>query len=955
MSNPPAPHVGDSSQRPPLAHTLTRYARALDESTIAAGARLGGHLAFALPPYVGPELFQGSAVQRLRDMLLESRLLLLHGADGVPSAALAQRVAQAVAVVCGLSAFTVDWPLDDTAILADLPGSSDLPAIFVIEAGPRAMGWASPKLLDALTAKNSYLLLVSAAPEEAWHLARFEQPLWVEQSGSDLFELAYLRQVLHDELLAQAARLPAALRAGLDEAEPSLSGLTLAELARLLGTPLHCVAFARTLAGRDHPGAMAELVAATVRRPFAMLAGAIFHDLSRNERLLGLGLCLQDGLFEAPLFRRLETLFEEVWGERQANGALIDDDDLVGLLPLFAATGSPPRRRFVARYPGLSRQLIANAAPAYGRHLRRAALWLAVEQLPSNTVSGEHAGLRDATIMGLSDAGLADLRLVEEALLLLVAHAVDGRSTLVAQVLSRWYELGAADPLLALLRRWRNDGEVAGAMGKLVERLGGTDGVAPRDRLTAACVLVAAHAAQADRPGQLGPKLLAELRAIGGDAGPLTRQVLREQALPILLPLHLRSLDELLRDLSCYGDLRPAISDQLVAIYRHNRRDVARTFARWLDQAEREAAPYVAGNAATPYDTSLATMALTLGQIDPDLTTPPMLSSTSRLEDLFSQAIPEGEVTLTNSELVLPLMRRLLTLPRHPMVRDAARAMMIRQGRYNDALIDELLVGVGQADSEETVRALTAIYLEERSHLAGGDATINVDGRIYPVFSSGMRPKTGSELAVGRWLAAGAEGQAREIALQASTAFVAALDVHEAKALKEGQITTLTRPSGPTPTPVAPKVEQAAQQPLPTVKPASQKQQASPSAEGFFRTHFVPTFVTLDAPEQRSVIGELLPLAQQLRERTPGAIDFLLKQKWPGYNSPLAETVAERLSAALGLVERGWRGLQIADLGRTLRTFYTLAQERNMLWLGALFVVIPALIGLMAVVSLVLR
>jgi hypothetical protein len=947
MTNQPAAPATEQAEPSPLQQSLSHYTRVLDEATLSSGQRLAGRLALPLPVHTGPEMFQSAAIKRLCDGLLEQRLLILHGATGVPAMVLAGRVAQAAAEVAKVPAMEVDWTVDEQATLDALLLPPVQPAIILMHAGRRALGWASDQLLAALASSGCYLLLVSDAPQEAWHLARNEQSLWFEQTTSELFNPTWLGLKLRSELAARVAQLPPAVRVGLAQNPPLLGGVPLAELGPLLGTPLHIAAFVRSLSGSDLAASVAELVAATARRPVDELGGAIFEDLNRDERLLALGLCLQNELFEAALFRRLETLLEHVWGERQANGALIDDDDFKGMTALFNAMGVAPRRRFVPRYLNTTRQILAAAAPTYGRHVRRATLWLASEELEGTVQGEERARQRATAIVGLSDAALADFRLAEEALLLLIAHNSPLENDFVSLALARWYELGAGDALFALTKRWRSDGEVAGAVGKLTDRIGIADGVAPRDRLTANCVLACAYATRIERPGQLRAALLGELRALVVDAGPLTRRVIRERVLPLLLPAHIINSGDLLRDMSCYDDLRQSISDHLVRLYRRNRRDVARMFAHWLNDAEREATPYADGNPPSIHDAALTTMALTLSRLEPDVPLPPREGQS--VEDLLRQPLPDGEITLTSGELALPLVRRMLAQKRHPMVADAVRSTMIRQGRYNDELLDELLANISETDSENTVRVLTATYLEERASLPGGDGTIVVEGRTYPVFLAGTRPKTGAEMAVGRWLADGKGGPAREIALRASTAFVEALDVYEAEAIRDNAVMPMAvRTAPPTAVPAAEPPPAAA---VAVEEAAAPAQRGGPPAKrndwnDLFGEQFVPVFVTLDAPEHRATIRELLPLARQLRDHSPKAVEFLLEDKWPGYNSAVAEEVAERLSNALALSDKGWNGLTLADGGRTVETLYTVAKERNQLWLFALAVVVPALVVL---------
>jgi hypothetical protein len=501
MTNQPPASATEQPQPSALQESLLRYTRALDEATLSAGQRLAGRLALPLPPHSGLEMFQSEAIHRLRDTLMQQRLLILHGATGVPAMVLAGRVSQAVAEAASVPALEVDWTVDEQATLDALLLPPVQPMVIVVQAGRRALGWSSEQFLTALAASGCFLLIVSSTPREMWQLSRHEESLWVEQTTSELFTPTWLGLKLRSELAVRLTQLPPAVRISLAQPTPAIGEMTLAELGPLLGTPLHIAAFARSLSGRDLAAPVADLVAATAHRPVDELCGAIFEELNRDERLLALGLCLQSGLFEAALFRRLEILLEEVWGERHTNGALIDDGDMQGLTPLFNAMGMAPRRRFVPRYVATIRQILTAAAPAYGRHVRRATLWLASEEVEQTTEGEERSRQRSTAIVGLSDAGLADLRLAEEAFLLLIAHTSPLQNDFVALALARWYELGAGDALLALSKRWRNDGEVAGALGRLVERVGMNDGVAPRDRLTATCLLACIYATRADRPG----------------------------------------------------------------------------------------------------------------------------------------------------------------------------------------------------------------------------------------------------------------------------------------------------------------------------------------------------------------------------------------------------------------------------------------------------------------------
>ncbi len=814
--------------------------------------------------------------------------------------------------------------IPDTFNLSHKIEQIEEPTIFVLpQATRRLLGWDVISLRDTAASRHHVIIATTDLPARAWKLTPHEGAVWHKLAAAGLYTSRYLGEMLDNQLEEQRDSLPTSIRAELLSGR-TIGGVALTTVATQLQKPLNISVFVQLLAMRQafrDPGEIDILIREVAQTSLQQTLKKWYHNgLRQREQLLAVGMSFLPDLQEDQCLDHLQRLMHEAWAQPTPTQQIIDRIDVEPLLPFFDFVEKDVLMvRIEARFASQRRMLFAEAWATHRRHIKQALPWL-IDVVRTSMMprigQNEHYGtkrlrdeLRQTIGESLSDLGLIADRLVEQWLLHCVADNHEGMHVFVARVVKRWYELEDKTVFFALLTRWDQDVRTEAFIRAILEQRYGKYHENARDYLRTTMVLICTYAATEDKPGDLSNKLQQWLLKLTHEAGKQTQWYLQKYTLRMLTPIHLSRMDDVFGAMTYYKDARLAISQQFTRIYATHGKAVVYVLRSWMKQAFQARDRYVPGTDPILADTLLATVALTLGEIPYDELATPLS---------FEQASV--------------YLQRMLGLPRHPMVRTAVRVAQVRRARTNTAALDAVLTDMTDAERADIVTLLTDAYLEERRNLLGDDADcfFPLDGKKYPVLLFGERPRTRIEQVIENWIMQGQQCHARQIALEAATAFVQAFDIKEDRFIQQKREEVWQQ-------------EQLVSQ-MPERNPfvvanlsglfISDAEASVPARYSFFVDDFVPVFVTLDKPSVYcQIIRDVLPIAQQIQENNHEAMLFLLRQKWAESTEAELQLIADCLDHALDLTAQGWNGLLkdnqlLHNLWQGIRTLARIIREK---------------------------
>ncbi len=362
----------------------------------------------------------------------------------------------------------------------------------------------------------------------------------------------------------------------------------------------------------------------------------------------------------------------------------------------------------------------------------------------------------------LGRIGLLSVHVVERCLLELAQDGSWEAQEVAAQALASWRGGPGETQLYRILREWYDDAaRLETELWRRIQRWPDTPWEYEHDHTRATVSMAVFDVALDEAPDRLAAPIVELLRKLIHDQSDGVRLRFRQAALPAVVALHMRQLDDLVWDLVRYDDLiqpvavgwglayalRPEVASALVEEWR----------LRCLAQ------PPVAPSAvASPREARLATVALTYGYIDydrPGLALTPV-AAIGRLEGLLSEEHP----------FVL----------RHVLV--SVGRLVVHQLARIEQRLPALLEHVPLEARPALVSELVAAYRIERRELTGGQAMIEVGGGRYAVWLGDDRPPTPMERALEAWLCDRDHPAAQQVAFAALAGCAGCdIDVEEAR------------------------------------------------------------------------------------------------------------------------------------------------------------------------------
>jgi hypothetical protein len=739
-----------------------------------------------------PRLESPPVAQVLLERLQQTRMLVLAGFDFKDKPLLARHLAWQLRErpVAGRGRGAVkEWnrpskPLDPDEAVRKVKSDS---IVLLSNAEPYQLGQDLRRLYEAVCDHQCYAIVTTDTARTDWGLQAGdpEEVLWHELKTEDVYGADYLASVLLLRLDEVKKKLPHnLLPAGLESGDSIvLQDLTVRELAGRLGTPHHIFTFAHVLCARQ-----GEIERKDLENLLDQLQGDRhgvrhwYRQLDPRRQLLSLGLAIFDGLFDDQVFAALERLVNATWRPRNPSFAQFEYHELSSVATCFFGTERRPDTTRIETRSLLHRQVVLEAAWELHRRCLLDSLpvltSLATESPPpisiSKSLAAEEAQLsgwlphsperelfgselrseklRQTLAATLSRIGAVSFEAAEPFLLRLAADPRRDLKEMVALALADWRndrEPLRENQLFDVLHRWRDEaalrGTVQGATGDQIDRFA---------HARATVALTVSLAAQHDGYNQMAPRLQKLFEKLVGDLHPVVRELFREETVPLVVASHLQQLEAFLRaEMVLQIDLLGALAKGIATACALQPRVALPLLDRWYKETRAEAPAPSAGDPSAR-EATLVTVILSYGNLD-----------TTQLRDRLLPAKIFGR------------LRTVLAEENHPFVRRAVLWSAILQARRNfskaTSLLQDLAGEIALDERTALIHSLNAAYLEQREALAGGDSTVLIDGRRYPIWTRSLRPRTEVEEILYRWLADDRRPVAQQLAFESLASFLA--------------------------------------------------------------------------------------------------------------------------------------------------------------------------------------
>lgn len=357
-----------------------------------------------------------------------------------------------------------------------------------------------------------------------------------------------------------------------------------------------------------------------------------FHALPQAQKLIVIGACLLEGVYDDQFFQLMSEIVETNWKHRDASLLALDYCDLEFLHHYFEFLDHGDGKHVLkSKYPEQRASIIEAAWDSYRRHILHALPSLvdaARNTIVSNEVNWEKFGtqqrrmaIRQAVGGTVSDIGIHSLETVEHTLLEFAAVSQVTLQRITAKAMARWREYGKDDLLFNTLERWTQSAEVEQTVEEFLKNekissINGANTAKAMNYIKSTSILTLGYAAAYDPPDELHEKIIELIRPLLSEREPQLRERLRV-ALPKLIRQHVHSLLPLItEDLVKEDDLQDLVSSSLVELYEDFPEVVQKVLKDWVDDCINNGSDNNRRQKMTHRDKVLVTALRTYQQLD---------------------------------------------------------------------------------------------------------------------------------------------------------------------------------------------------------------------------------------------------------------------------------------------------------------------------------------------------
>lgn len=669
--------------------------------------------------------------------------------------------------------------------------------VIIPAATRRSIGWTFSEVNNAALIRGHYIICSSDIAQHEWHFDKTELAYWLDLKDEPLFTPDYLVDVLCRSLSLQQNHLPEQLRHRTDPQHFLFAQKTIAEIAHELASDRAITVFVQLLSATKKPtdAEIAGLIPIAASVDDAGIRQWYYSSLSRREQLQALALSFFDGLAEDQVFAALRELVLTKWQQQSADLSIFDYVELEKVWAFYRySNDDASRARITSTIPNQRQILLKFAWDSYRMHIQSALSWM-VELVKESvrvprsapvrperqagaarrsgaptrqeTRSGEIYGsaqqrkaLRDTIGAVIGDIGLIAIERTQDALLWLVADDKLEIQLVVAHIIARWYAAGKRDAIFQVLLNWRSSRSRV-FIQRVMQDWGNKKHVDIDSYIRSATILAATYAAKHDQPNQTDQRIVDLLEQLTKQPDVHNCKVIGEYMIPGIMPLHIDQIDHVLHHLLAYEPLHPSMSETLVAMYRHNERQVINVLHRWKTVSSQ---PSHLFSRQQRYVT-LAFIARTLVVLWRQNTTND--TQQANIQQHLTRMVAQEQIALVHSAIVHAALHEALTADEFKRI---------------EPLLLQVIESLHKDEHEAMTNLLLTIYRDQRKGLSGGDATfIHPDGQYYKAWVDSRRPSVFLEKVLFRWVMSTAHVPSQELALRASVAIAFSFEVAERK------------------------------------------------------------------------------------------------------------------------------------------------------------------------------
>ncbi len=596
------------------------------------------------------------------------------------------------------------------------------------------------------THSQHYVLMSTDIPFACWKLSDSDSRFWQNLSVDGLYESDDLTTVLIDKLKESKKSLPPQIISGCLEPNLHIGDLTLQEVAKRLKTPERIACFVELLGAEKESlqlEVLHELIDLT-QNDKNLLKRWFNHILKPREQLLALGLNFFNGLFDDQCIAGIGKLVEHEWYRRDPSLQALDYCDLHDLHNFFrlVEVSAEKTKKFESWLLKQRRILFEVAWDSYRVRIQTS-LPLLVELVTYSVGQksfdqklygipvGKHLygdklrrdQVREVIGEAISDIGLIDSSEVQESLLTLASHNNAGVNAVAARAIARWCEYGHHKELFDTLKHLKRSGE------KKDEK--------SQDHIMNTMALAVGYAARYDAPQRrlesnaFSPALCDILKQLADYPSRLVRHRFGCWTLPMVVPLYLVDLQDLLHDLTRHIDLIRWISESLALAYPRNHQEVLSILNVWLQECRENTQEIVSNE--VPRTALLETVALTYVKI-----------LCYQKNDSFT------------ANDICQKIKTFFLEEKHYFSRDTVIKEICHQISRNfqqiEPKLQDLVVELTNEERNQIVKSLSAVYRKQRKQLDESNDPPAVHESDFPIWISLERPSTPMEAAMFRWL-----------------------------------------------------------------------------------------------------------------------------------------------------------------------------------------------------------
>ncbi len=650
-----------------------------------------------------------------------------------------------------------------------------LPCLFILpDIAPVDINYDMDRIMRSAKDKH-YVLVTTEVSKAQWRLPQGYGHCWFEPDGPSLYTAARLKRYLAQKLAALEVQNPSVMLR-LNYAEQ------MDEWVTLLNTPDKVDIFVQQLScvhRKVSPERIRQMLSLAQGKDEEVLSHWFHHLLNEKERVLVLGLCFFDGLWEDQCFAALEHVVQSAWLKRDSALSMLDYGDLSNLMNYFEfdrnyrhASGEFSRLR--TRIHDQRKKLIETAWHSH-RRLILAALPALVDLVKGSVTSAMRNNelygtdrrkqqLRQVIGETLCDIGRMSQGFVDETLLQLIADNNRAVQIVAAKAMAGWVNHDEVD-LFRWLKRLSSERYFMVLIGDIFKHKKVEAKHAPMAYLRSAIVLTISYAAQKYQPNQLDEQLLELFDEMAADKHALVRKGFCHIALPQLLSIHIEQLFDRVVHLCRFQYLHRALASALANAYEYHPQQVELVLLQWMSRAQDIARFKASAGVPTLQEKGVAVAILTYAQ--------------------FNYVDEEHEKGTRRSvlwgyEKVLAIMTEQQNLYLRKHCLDAIMLLLQRYFVTMSKQLQSLVVNLTEPERQQIVTRLVELYLSQRQQLQGGDALFEHQSKRYPVWLSGERPLTTVEQLMLDWIAKESNPAAAQVAFRTEVGFREQLDDAEA-------------------------------------------------------------------------------------------------------------------------------------------------------------------------------